>query len=118
MPGKFEKKIKKVLTYNEVVIEYLQGDSPKQRSFMMCDLIDQEVINHEVEALQKRRNEAREILRNACKNAGGNYDIIVFRNDHKRIIRVLEDLRIFWSEVNREILVSRHELYDIVLPKE
>ena len=80
--------------------------------------IDQEVIDQEVKRLEKNRNEAREILRDACKNAGGNYDIIVFRNDRKRIVRALEDLRIFWCEIDREILVSRHELYDAVLPKE
>ena len=57
-------------------------------------------------------------LAKAIKNAGGNYDIIVFRNDRKNVIRALEDLRIFWCEIDREILVSRHELYDAVLPKE
>ena len=72
---------------------------------------------YKVKQLEKNRNEAREILRNACKNAGGNYDIIVFRNERRRIIRALEDLRIFWCEVDREILVSRHELYDAVLPR-
>ena len=80
--------------------------------------LDQAVIDQAVEELQKRRNEAREILRDACKHAGGNYDIIVFRNDRKRIVRALEDLRIFWCEIDREILVSRHELYDAVLPRE
>ena len=80
--------------------------------------LDQAVIDQAVEELQKRRNEAREILRDACKNAGGNYDIIVFRNDRKRIVRALEDLRIFWCEIDREIVVSRHELYDAVLPRE
>ena len=80
--------------------------------------LDQAVIDQEVEALQKRRNEAREVLRDACKNAGGNYDIIAFRNDRKRIARALEDLRLFWCEIDREILVSRHELYDTILPKE
>ena len=81
-------------------------------------MYNQAVIDQAVEALQKRRNEAREILRDACKNAGGNYDIIVFRNDRRRIVRALDDLKIFWCEVDREILVSRHELYDNVLPKE
>ena len=59
--------------------------------------------------------EAREVLRDACKNAGGNYDIIVFHEDFKkfkRIVRALEDLKIFWGSVDREILVNRHELYD------
>ena len=59
-------------------------------------------------------NEARAVLRDACKNAGGNYDIIVFRNDRKRIVRALEELRIFWCEIDREILVSRYELYDTI----
>ena len=85
----------------------------------MCDFdyipIDQEVIDQEVKRLQKRRNEARAVLRDACKNAGGNYDIIAFRNDRKRIVRALEELRIFWCESDdREILVSRHELYDVI----
>ena len=88
----------------------------------MCDFdyipIDQEVIDQAVEAFQKRRNEAKELLRDACKNAGGNYDIIVFRNDRRRIARALDDLRIFWCLIDGEILVSRHELYDAVLPKE
>ena len=77
--------------------------------------IDQDVIDQAVKQSQK---EAREVLKDACKNAGGNYDIIVFRNDRKRIVRALEDLKIFWCEIDREILVSRHELYDAVLPKE
>ena len=76
--------------------------------------IDQEVIDQAVEASQKRRNEARAVLRDACKSAGGNYDIIAFRNDRKRIVKALEELRIFWSEIDREILVSRHELYDAI----
>ena len=73
---------------------------------------------YKVKRLEKNRNKAKEILRDACKNAGGNYDIIVFRNDRKRIVRALEDLTIFWCEVNKEILVSRHELYNAVLPRE
>ena len=76
--------------------------------------LDKAVIDQEVERLQNQRNEARELLRNACKSAGGNYDIIAFRNDRKCIVRALEDLRIFWCEVDREILVSRHELYDTI----
>ena len=88
----------------------------------MCDFdyipLDQAVIDEAVEAFQKRRNEARELLRNACKDAGGNYDIIVFRNDRRRIARALDELRIFWCLIDGEILVSRHELYDTVLPKE
>ena len=87
----------------------------------MCDFdyipIDQEVIDQAVEAFQKRRNGARELLRNACKSAGGNYDIIAFRNDRRRIARALDDLRIFWCLIDGEILVSRHELYNAVLPK-
>lgn len=58
--------------------------------------------------------EAREILRDACKHAGGNYDIIVFRNDREHVIKALEDLRIFWCEIDGEILTSRHELYDVI----
>ena len=76
--------------------------------------LDQAVIDQAVEASKKRRNEARELLKDACKNAGGNYDIIAFRNDRKRIVRALENLRIFWCEVDREILASRHEIYDVI----
>ena len=76
--------------------------------------LDQEVIDQEVKRLQKRRNEARAILRDAYKSAGGNYDIIAFRNDRKRIVKALEDLGIFWCEIDREILVSRHELEDVI----
>ena len=79
--------------------------------------IDQEVIDQEVKRLEKNRNGARELLRNACKSAGGNYDIIAFRNDRRRIARALDDLRIFWCLIDGEILVSRHELYNAVLPK-
>ena len=80
--------------------------------------LDQAVIDREVERLEKNRNKARKILQDACKNAGGNYDIIVFRNNRKSIIKALEELRIFWCETDGDILVSRHELYDAVLPKE
>ena len=66
---------------------------------------------YKVKRLEKNRNKAKEILGDACKNAGGNYDIIVFRNDRKRIVRALEELRIFWCETDEDILVSRHELY-------
>ena len=111
-----------MLTHSEIVIEYLQGNSPKQRGFKMYNFdyipIDQEVIDQAVEQSKKRRKEARALLRNACKDAGGNYDIIVFRNDRRRIARALDELKIFWCEIDKEILVSRHELYDAVLPKE
>ena len=80
------------------------------------EVIDQ-VVNQEIEALQKRRNEARDVLKDACKDAGGNYDIIAFRNDRKRIARALDELQIFWCLIDGEILVSRHELYDAVSPK-
>ena len=90
----------------------------------MCDFdyipLDQAVIDQAVEELQKRRNEARELLAEAIKDksTGGNFDIIAFRNDRKRIVRALEDLRIFWCESDGgEILASRHEIYDAVLPK-
>ena len=86
--------------------------------------IDQAVIDQAVEQAQKRRNEARGLLKDACKNAGGNFDIIVFHEasknfkEFKRIIRALDELKIFWCETdNREILVSRRELYDAVSPK-
>ena len=80
--------------------------------------LDQAVIDQAVEELQKKRNEARDLLKVECKDAGGNYDIIVFRNNRRRIVRALEDLRIFWCEYDGEILASRHEVYDAVLPKE
>ena len=82
--------------------------------------LDQEVIDQEVKRLQKRRNEARAILKDACKSAGGNSDIIAFHEVHKdfkrfkRIVKALEDLGIFWCEIDREILVSRHELEDVI----
>lgn len=78
--------------------------------------LDQKVIDQAVKQAQKRRNEARDVLRD-CKDAGGNYDIIAFRSDRKRIVRALDELRIFWCEADGEILVSRHELYDAVSPK-
>ena len=86
----------------------------------MCDYIplDQAVIDQEVERLAQQRRSAKIYLAREIKNAGGNYDIIVFRNDRKNVIRALEDLKIFWCEIDREILVSRHEIYDAVLPKE
>lgn len=65
-------------------------------------------------------NEAKDILRDASKQAGGNYDIMVFHDARKdysnfrRIIKALEELRIFWCEVDGEILVSRHEVYDML----
>ena len=76
--------------------------------------LDQAVIDQAVEELQKNRNRAKAILAEALKNkdTGGNFDIIVFRND-KRIVKALEDLKIFWCE-HDGILVSRHELYDII----
>ena len=77
--------------------------------------LDQAVIDREVERSQKNRERAREILRDAYKDAGGNYDIIVFRNDRKRIIKALEELRIFWCEHDGEILASRHEVEDIAI---
>ena len=61
---------------------------------------------------------AKEILRDELKNAGGNFDVIAFRNPNKFecIIKALEELKIFWCEVNGEILTNRHELYSAVLP--
>ena len=79
--------------------------------------IDQTIIDHEVNELQKKRDEARDLLKVACKDADGNYDIIVFRNDHKRIIRALLELGIFWCQIDDKILVNRHELYDVLNDK-
>lgn len=82
--------------------------------------LDQAVIDEAVEKFEQNRNEAKNVLRDASKNAGGNYDIMVFhdaRKDYTKfrsIIKALEELRIFWCEVDGEILVSRHEVYDVV----
>lgn len=82
--------------------------------------LDQEVIGEEVAKFEKKRNEAKNVLRDAIKNAGGNYDIMVFHatrkdyNNFRRIIKALDELGIFWTEVNGEIYASRHEVYDIV----
>lgn len=82
--------------------------------------LDQEVIDQAVRDYEKKRNEAKNELRDASKNAGGNYDIMVFhdaRKDYRKfrsIIKALEELRIFWCEVDGEILVSRHEVYDVL----
>lgn len=92
----------------------------------MCDYIplDQAVIDQEVRRLEKNRNTARALLRDACKNAGGNFDIIVFHEAHKdfrkfkSIIKALEELRLDWYEIDEDIYVNRHELYDTILPKE
>ena len=88
--------------------------------------LDQEVIDQAVERLAQRRRSAKIYLAEAIKdkNTGGNFDIIVFHEAHKdfrrfkSIIKALEELRIFWCETDGDILVSRHELYDAVLPKE
>lgn len=82
--------------------------------------LDQEVIEENVKELEKKRNEAKNVLRDAIKNAGGNVDIIVFdatRKDYsnfRRIINALEGLGLCWCEINGEILANRHEVYDIV----
>lgn len=82
--------------------------------------LDQEVIDQEVSKYMKKRQEAKNVLRDAIKNAGGNYDIMVFhatRKDYsnfRRIIKALDELGIFWTEFNGEICASRHEVYDIV----
>ena len=88
--------------------------------------LDQKVIDQAVERLAQRRRSAKIYLAEVIKdkNTGGNFDIIVFHEAHKdfrkfkRIIKALEELRIFWCEIDEDILVSRHELYDAVLPKE
>ena len=87
--------------------------------------LDQEVIDQEVERLAQRRRSAKIYLAEVIKdkNTGGNFDIIVFHEAHKdfrrfkSIIKALEELRIFWCEIDEDILVSRHELYDAVLPR-
>ena len=58
------------------------------------------------------------------KNAGGNFDIIVFHEVHKNfkefknLIKALEALRLCWYEIDEDVYVNRHELYNAVLPKE
>lgn len=78
--------------------------------------LDQEVIDQEVIEEEIKRNEAKNVLRDSIKNARGNYDIMVFHDARKfkRIIKALDELGIFWTEVNGEIYASRHEVYDIV----
>ena len=63
---------------------------------------------------EKKRNEAKDVLRNAIKSARGNYDIIIFHDASKRIIKALNELRIFWCEINGEIYVNRHKVYDMI----
>lgn len=75
--------------------------------------LDQAVINREVKRMANSRKSAKEVLRDECKKAGGNFDIIVFRK-FKRIIKALEELRIFWCESDGEILASRHEVEDYI----
>ena len=87
--------------------------------------LDQEVIDQEVERLAQRRRSAKIYLAEVIKdkNTGWNFDIIVFHEAHKdfrrfkSIIKALEELRIFWCEIDEDTLVSRHELYDAVLPR-
>lgn len=74
--------------------------------------LDQEVIDQEVIDQEEKRTEAKNELRDASKNAGGNFDIIVFHD--KRVIKALNVLGVFWCEVEGEILVSRHEVYDVL----
>ena len=84
--------------------------------------LDQEAIKREVEALQKRRNEARELLTKEYKDkdTGGNFDIIVFHEAHKnfrrfkRIIKAIEEVRLFWTEIDGDIYVNRHEFEDVI----
>ena len=82
--------------------------------------LDPAVIDREVERLQKRRNEARAVLRDACKSAGGNFDIVVFHEVHKNfkkfksIVKALEELRLDWYEIDEDIYVNRHELEDVI----
>ena len=92
----------------------------------MCDFdyipLDQEVIAQAVEAAQKCRNEARAVLTEALKdkNAGGNFDIIVFHEVHKnfenfkRMVKALDEVKLCWYEIDGDIYVNRHEYYDII----
>ena len=78
--------------------------------------LDQAVIDQEVEQLEKNRKIKIGVLRDAYKNAGGNYDIVVFRNRHvfRRLTNALDELKIFWCEHDGEILASRHEVEDYI----
>ena len=92
----------------------------------MCDFdyipLDQAVIDQEVERLAQQRRSAKIYLARALesKNAGGNYDIIVFHEVHKnfnafkRIVKALEALRLDWYEIDGDLYVNRHEYYDII----
>ena len=84
----------------------------------MCDdyiPIDQAVIDQEVERLAQKRRSAKIYLVRAIKDAGGNFDIIAFRDDRRRIAKALDELRIFWSMADTgELLASRHEIYDVI----
>ena len=84
--------------------------------------LDQAVIDQEVEALQKRRNETRNVLTEALKdkNAGGNFDIIVFHEVHKnfenfkRMVKALDEVKLCWYEIDGDIYVNRHEFEDVI----
>lgn len=76
--------------------------------------LDQAVINREIERMAQSSKSARDILREAYKEAGGNFDIIVFRKFKRIIIKALEELRISWYEYDGEILANRHEVEDYI----
>ena len=84
--------------------------------------LDKAVIDQEVKRLAQQRRSAKIYLTRAIKdkNAGGNFDIIVFHEVHKdfkkfkSIIKALETLRINWYEIDGDLYVNRHEYYDII----
>ena len=84
--------------------------------------LDQAVLDQEVEASQKRRNETRNVLTEALKdkNAGGNFDIIVFHEVHKnfenfkRMVKALDEVKLCWYEIDGDIYVNRHEFADVI----
>ena len=76
--------------------------------------LDQAVIDRKVEKLANERIKAREILRGALKNAGGNIDIVVFPSKFKRIIKALACLNLDWFEIDGGFYVNRHELDEVI----
>ena len=76
--------------------------------------LDQTVIDQEVRKSFGKRHEAKNVLRGELKDARGNCDIIGFPGKFKRIIKALNELKIFWCEVDGEIYANRHEVYDVL----
>ena len=84
--------------------------------------LDQAVIDQEVKRLAQQRRSAKIYLTKAIKgkNAGGNFDIIVFHEirknftEFKSIVKALETLRLDWYEIDGDLYVNRHEIEDVI----